>query len=392
MPREHYLSPRTLTFRSTWPRVGQFLQGERVHACFLARNGIFHGLRTIGAKAGDRVLVPAFICSVVVEAIQAYGVHVDFYDVHRNCDINFESCRSKIGARTIAILGVHYFGFPQKIRGLKALCQERKLFLIEDCAHVLIGEADGSPMGSYGDFAVFSSRKFLPVYDGGILLLNNPVLSTQISWAAETALFKLKVAKNLLDQVLLSGNLSIFSYSNRLLKDIRDVMRSMFKTSDHEQATLSVDINAPSFDPHLVSLPMSGLSKWVSAHSNIQVIAERRRQNSQYLLERLRTIWGVTPLWKELPQGVCPWMLPVFVDELPDAHLAVRALGVPASNWADARYKGIFGREYPNADFLYKNLIFLPVHQNLRETHLETIVQVVRKVREESIRKGTPHD
>jgi hypothetical protein len=48
------------------------------------------------------------------------------------------------------------------------------MVLIEDCAHVLCGESEGEPIGTIGDAAVFSWRKFLPLYDGADLVLNRP--------------------------------------------------------------------------------------------------------------------------------------------------------------------------------------------------------------------------
>src|SRR5437867_1289218 len=76
------------------------------------------------------------------------------------------------------------------------------LALIEDCAHVLSGEVEGKSLGTIGDAAVFSWRKFLPIYDGAELVINRPVRQVAIQWTSEGGLFTLKVAANMLDASL----------------------------------------------------------------------------------------------------------------------------------------------------------------------------------------------
>ena len=71
-------------------------------------------------------------------------------------------------------MAVHYFGFPQQLRETRAICDRHALQLIEDCAHILPGIADGQAVGTYGDACVFSWRKLLPINDGATLYLKNP--------------------------------------------------------------------------------------------------------------------------------------------------------------------------------------------------------------------------
>jgi len=37
-------------------------------------------------------------------------------------------------------------------------------------------------------------------------------------------------------------------------------------------------------------------------------------------------------------------------------------------------------QQFPVADFLYDNLVFLPIHQNLNQAALQKIVQCVKKI------------
>ena len=164
---------------------------------FWARNGIYHGLTALGVKSGDNVLVPSYHCTSLVEPILKYGSNATFYDINTDLTPNFDDVREKIDAKTRAIVVVHYFGFPQPIRKFRELCDNHNLYLIEDCAHVLTGNSgDGTDLGESGDVSIFSWRKFLPIYDGGQLMINNPKLPLDLALDKSSFLFKLKVAKN----------------------------------------------------------------------------------------------------------------------------------------------------------------------------------------------------
>ena len=49
-------------------------------------------------------------------------------------------------------------------------------------------------------------------------------------------------------------------------------------------------------------------------------------------------------------------------------HIELRALGIPAVTWGGVRDSRISAREFPEADFLYERLVFLPIHQDLEAT------------------------
>ena len=60
-------------------------------------------------------------------------------------------------------------------------------------------------------------------------------------------------------------------------------------------------------------------------------------------------------------------------------HLRLRARGIPATTWGDVIHKDLAVDEFPEAKFLYENLIFLPVHQSLTGEELQTMIRVLRE-------------
>ncbi len=87
----------------------------------------------------------------------------------------FNHCRPSrvLTNRTRAIVVIHEFGYPHpQLEALLGVAAERCIPLIEDCAHSLDSTYDGRPLGSFGDYAVFSLSKVLPVEVGGVLVGN----------------------------------------------------------------------------------------------------------------------------------------------------------------------------------------------------------------------------
>ncbi len=159
---------------------------------FWARNAIFYSLKALGISDGAHILLPAYLCRAAVEPFEVFGADLEFYPIGRGCELDLLEIEARIKPCTEAILVVHYFGFPQPINRLRALCDRRSLYLIEDCAHVLQGSFKGQRLGTFGDASVFSWRKFLPIYDGGDLWLRKPFAGSPPTWQKESFPFTLK--------------------------------------------------------------------------------------------------------------------------------------------------------------------------------------------------------
>lgn len=378
IPREQFLSWRYLTVVPRPDSLGA--PNGAHHFFFWARNAIYHGLRALGISPRAHVLLPAYVCKAAVEPFAAYGMAVQFYDIGRDGTPVFSEIEAKVGPRTEAILAVHYFGFPQQIQTFRELCDRRRLALFEDCAHVLRGETQGQPLGSFGDASVFSYRKFLPMYDGAELCLSHGSGSVCADLPKETLPFSLRVTKHLLDQTLDQSE-SFLSRTISFGIDTSKKVWNLARISNRRLPGLHVDNNSASFDLSLVNQPMSGPSRWVLRHSTLAPVMERRRENFLYLAGAIRGMDGVAPLHHELPENVCPWVFPVFFDALPNAHQLLRQMGIPAVTWGGVRPPGVSPEEFPDAHWLYENAVFLPIHQNLSRNAIDCVIRAVEKVR-----------
>lgn len=66
----------------------------------------------------------------------------------------------RFSERTRAILVYHQYGFPQDMDVIVDFARDKKLVIVEDCAHALASTYKGKPVGSFGDFSIYSFSKW----------------------------------------------------------------------------------------------------------------------------------------------------------------------------------------------------------------------------------------
>jgi dTDP-4-amino-4,6-dideoxygalactose transaminase len=165
-------------------------QGRIFEEEFAAFHGAPHGialgngtlalelaLYAAGIGPGDEVVVTPRSFMASVSCIVMRGAIPVFADVDRDSgNITPKTVRAALTTRTRAIIAVHLAGWPCDMDGLRALADERGLFLIEDCAQAHGALWNGNPVGSQGHAAAFSfcTDKIMSTGgEGGMLLLHD---------------------------------------------------------------------------------------------------------------------------------------------------------------------------------------------------------------------------
>ncbi len=156
---------------------------DQIMLYWKGRVALYAILKAMGIKEGDEVIIPAFTCIVVPNAIKYIGakpVYVDISPENYNSDI--KKLKEAITDKTKVILCQNTFGLSSNIEEIIKIADENNLFTIEDCTHGFGGYYNGKPNGSYCDAAFYSTQWNKPFSTGigGFLVVNNKSLVEKI--------------------------------------------------------------------------------------------------------------------------------------------------------------------------------------------------------------------
>lgn len=141
-------------------------------------------LKAMGISAGDEVIVPShtFIASwLPVSSVGATVVPVAT-DLETYC-ISIEAAKKAVTDRTRAIIGVHLYGHPFEAVELRKFCDEKGIYLVEDCAQAHGATLRGRKVGSFGHAAAFSfypTKTLGAMGDAGIVVTSDDQIYKRI--------------------------------------------------------------------------------------------------------------------------------------------------------------------------------------------------------------------
>jgi dTDP-4-amino-4,6-dideoxygalactose transaminase len=135
------------------------------------------GLRALGVRDGDEVVVPSFTFYATAEAVVSAGGRPVFCDVDPHTrNVTADTVRPLLTPRTRAIVAVDLFGCPAPVPELREL----GLPVLEDAAQALGAALDGRAVGALGDAATISfypSKNLGCFGDGGAVATDDDELA-----------------------------------------------------------------------------------------------------------------------------------------------------------------------------------------------------------------------
>lgn len=139
------------------------------------RSSLFFALKTLGVKTGDDVIVQAFTCVVVINAIRALGAHPIYVDIVDDFNMSTVDLEKKITSKSHIIIIQHTFGTPAAMDELMTIAKKRNLKVVEDCAHAIGATYRGKLLGTFGELAIisFGTDKMVSCVRGGGVIVND---------------------------------------------------------------------------------------------------------------------------------------------------------------------------------------------------------------------------
>jgi perosamine synthetase len=140
-----------------------------------ATSGLLAACMAIGIVPGDEVIVSPYTMSATAAAPKLLGANIVFADIEDDsfC-LDPASVAEKITPKTVVVIVTNLFGCPARLHELRALCDEKDIYLIEDNAQAIFAKEFGKFTGTIGHIGVFSLNvhKQIQVGEGGVVVTN----------------------------------------------------------------------------------------------------------------------------------------------------------------------------------------------------------------------------
>jgi dTDP-4-amino-4,6-dideoxygalactose transaminase len=155
--------------------------GNETHVAAVSSGtaAIHLGLIMSGVTKDDEVLCQSFTFSASANPILYQGATPVFVDSEQDtwnmCPIALEEAildRIQKEKSVKAIIVVHLYGMPAKIKEIAAIAKKYNIALIEDAAEALGSHVEGQSCGTFGDYGVlsFNGNKIITTSGGGALV------------------------------------------------------------------------------------------------------------------------------------------------------------------------------------------------------------------------------
>jgi dTDP-4-amino-4,6-dideoxygalactose transaminase len=288
------------------------------------------GLRAIGVRSGDEVLVPAVSAAATAMAVTAIGAKPVFVDVSLD-DFNIipEQCLEKKTSRSKAVIPVHLYGMPARLKDISKV----GLPMVEDAAQAHGSDASWGRCGSFGRVGAFSfyPTKNLGTFgDGGMLVTSDGMIAEK---------FRL--------------------------------MRNYGQRENYSSEILGENSRLDELHAAILRVNFRSLDEW-----------NRRRR---VIAARYREAFRELPLGMQAETGKSNYHL--FVVMAPErdklrAHLAgcevPTLIHYPVPLHRQKAFAEFGPARCPNADQLCSRIVSLPMHAFLSDPDVERVIEGVR--------------
>ena len=153
-----------------------FKLGRACVAVNSGTSGLHLGLLAAGIGRGDEVIVPSFTFAATANSVALTGATPVFADIsYDDFCLDPDSVEAAVTERTRAIMPVHLYGHPAKMVELQRVADRHGLMLFEDAAQAHGASLNGTPVGAFGAFGMFSlyPTKNMTSGEGGMVTAAN---------------------------------------------------------------------------------------------------------------------------------------------------------------------------------------------------------------------------
>lgn len=260
------------------------------------RTAFKYGLIYLSLKKNDQILMPEYLCDVLMDPLNDLGIKANFYKINSDFTINWNCLNKKKNKKIKALLFINYFGYEENKIKLKNFCKKRKIYLIEDSCHSL--KFNNKYEKSTSDLIFYSTKKIIKnTYSGGILCINK---NNNINFNFHNKLKDYKIGLLQKLNFILENNFLIIK---RFLKFVL-LKRPIFEK-------IGCIKNYRRVDDFLIDK----YSIKILLKNDLQAIQSKRLKNLELWKKILLRNKLIIPIKRKLKKNIIPWLYPVYVND-----------------------------------------------------------------------------
>ncbi len=348
-----------------------------VACCNSATSGLMLLLHWFGVTRGDEVIIPAYTYAATALVVMHIGATPVMVDSGEDFNIDVAKIKERITSKTKAIIPVVIAGWPCDYQQLFELVnapdikarfkpvtanQEKlgRIMVLSDAAHSLGATYANKPIGTWGDFSVFSFHavKNVTTAEGGAMCINLP--------------------QQAFDHAEVYRTLKLWSLNGQT-KD------ALAKTNG---AGWRYDIVYPGFKMNMpdicAAIGLAQLRKYPTF-----MLPERKRVAEAYAKGFANYSWAIAPPMKDdvressyhvfalRIKGITEAQRDSMIERITEAGVSVNVHFQPLPMLTVFQERGYRIEDYPVAFSSYVTEISLPIYPQLDQEKIEYIVKAV---------------
>lgn len=302
------------------------------------------------------VILPAYTCIRVVEAVRAAGWLPSYVDIRRESfEVPVEQVVERLRGSSgpVVVLGTHLHGMPQSMGPLRGAAEAAGGLLIEDCAMAQGAVGIDGPVGSSGHASIFSFGlgKVISSGIGGGIVGElpfdepGPALETHVSDGAALLAW--------LSRAGIFGDARFFA---------QEALKSMLKVRNRPR-------NDGSYIPKAWSARSAATLQNLMSDPKLELALEQRRLRTMQWFEFVRGLASgrvMVPTNDVGARPCCPG-LPLVVEDRELLSARLRRVGVHTARYFDYCAASRDGSEerFPNAHWLSERILLLPMDREI---------------------------
>lgn len=298
--------------------------------------------------SNNKVLLPSFLCHSMIEPFLRKNYELFFYDIDKNLNVKISDINKLSNQYKIeTVLIVPYFGFNTIIYDEKLNIKNK----IIDITQSLYSNLD---LKNY-DYCIASLRKWGNCIDGGLAKNLINTFNIDIKYQPYEKIIQLE---RLFAQ-------QKYMYLNENIGEKEDFLKNYSRFSKYLQESKTYTT-------------MSNLSKKIYETLDTEYIRNRRIDNYNYLLEKIRKYNFINIIFNKKVIDDVPLYFPIYVENNRDEFqkfMINKKIFLPII-WPKASILDGYNINQ-ESEYVYENIICIPIDQRYNKEDMNMIINAI---------------